>query len=116
MSGSYRNRLLSGFLLASLGLAALTILACGACRSQKEKRDEVPTRDINAVMADHTAELMAIPGVTGVAIGETENKTPCILVLVVEKTDELARNIPKVIEGHPVRLMVSGIIRPMKNE
>ena len=101
--------------LCALALPALMLLGAFACGPQKEGKVDVPTRDINTVMADHTAELMAIPGVTGVAIGELENKTPCILVLVVTETDEITRKIPKVLEGHPVRLMVSGIIRPMKN-
>jgi len=103
-------------LLWSVGLVVLVLVSVSACGSQKESKDEVPTRDINVVMADHTAELMAIPGVTGVAIGELEDKTPCILVLVLEEINEIARKIPNTIEGHPVRLMESGVIRPLKGD
>ncbi len=76
----------------------------------------MPIRDINAVMDSHTSELMAIPGVVGVAIGETEDKTPCILVLVAEETSDIKGKIPKVLEGHPVRLLVTGEIKPMKTD
>jgi hypothetical protein len=102
----------TGLVLILAGLVMLPV----ACGNQKESRQEVPTRDINAVMTDHTSQLMAIPGVQGVAIGELEDHTPCILVLVVEETDEIDRKVPKVLEGHPVRLMVSGVIRPMKGQ
>lgn len=110
------NRIVGVFRLCVAALPALVLLGAIACGPQKKGKVEVPSRDINAVMADHTGELMAIPGVTGVAIGELEDHTPCILVLVEEETDELARKIPKVLEGHPVRLLVSGKIVPMKGD
>lgn len=71
-------------------------------------------REINIVKEGHTAELMALPGVIGVAVGEEEDRTPCIVVLVVELTPELERKIPKTLEGHPVRIEESGEIRPMR--
>jgi hypothetical protein len=97
-------------------LATSILLFVGACRSHKESKTEVPTRDINAVMTDHTPELMGIPGVQGVAIGELEDHTPCILVLVEKETDEIDQKVPRFLEGHPVRLLVSGVIRPMKGK
>ena len=115
-----KNPLNYGFsgerLFYALGLTALFLLTISGCSAKKESRDEVPKRDINAVMADHTAELMAIPGVTGVAIGETENKTPCILVLVEKQTAEIERVVPKTLEGHPVRILVTGKIVPMNGD
>lgn len=76
----------------------------------------MPSRDINAVMTDHTTELMAIPGVTGTAIGELDDHTPCILVLVEKETDEIKKAVPKKLEGHPVQLLVTGKIVPMGTE
>lgn len=99
--------------LPLMAIAALFILGA-ACQGNQESESEVPTRDINAVMEAHTAELMAIPGVTGVAIGETEDKTPCILVLVMEESDQIKQAVPKQIEGHPTRLLVTGEIKPMQ--
>ena len=73
----------------------------------------MPTRDITAVMNDHVNELMSIPGVVGVAVGELDDQRPCIQVLVVEKTAEIEKRLPQTIEGHPVSIVVSGVIRPM---
>lgn len=83
------------------------------CRSDKESDINVPTRDIKTVMEAHTSELMAIAGVVGVAIGENEKKKPCIMVLIIEDSDEIRERIPKEIEGHPVCPFVSGEIKPM---
>lgn len=76
----------------------------------------MPKKDINAVMQAHTAEIMAIPGVTGLAISELEDKTPCIWVLVIEESEELARKIPDSLEGHPVKIVVSGEIKPLEGQ
>lgn len=73
----------------------------------------MPTQDIKTVMEAHADELMAIDGVTAVAIGELDDGTPCIKVYVVRKTDELTTQIPKALEGHPVVVEESGVIRPM---
>ena len=97
----------------------LLLLAIGlltACGSETVNKDQPPVRDINAVMEDHTAELMAIPGVVGVAVGETDDKTPCIMILIVEEKDEILSKLPKELEGHPVRPFVSGEIKPMQGD
>jgi len=67
--------------------------------------------DIKTVMDAHVNELMAISGVVGVAIGVTEGGVPCIQVLIAEATDELMKQIPELLEGHPVVTVVTGIIR-----
>lgn len=100
---------------SAMALTMLMLFCAGGCGSNKESQKPMPARDINAVMNDHTKELMALPGVTGVAIGQTEDKTPCILVLVEKESEELDLKIPKILEGHPVRLLVSGKIVPMKD-
>jgi len=73
-------------------------------------------RDINRVMEAHADELMAIDGVTAVAVGALSDGTPCIQIYVVKKTGGLLRRIPKTLDGHPVLVEVSGIIRPMSGE
>lgn len=70
-------------------------------------------REIDAVMNDHAGELMAVPGVTGVAVGALDDGTPCILVLVAETADALRRRVPGTLEGHPVKIVASGRIEPM---
>ena len=76
-------------------------------------KHEAPHRDINAVMADHVQQLMAMDGVTGVAIGATEDGTPCIMILLIELTETRRRALPDQLEGHPVCLFESGEIRPL---
>lgn len=74
-----------------------------------------PRRDINLVLRDYDQELMAIPGVTGIFVGLLpDGKTPCLKVLVLKKTPELARKIPKSLEGYPVVLEQTGPIRPLE--
>ena len=72
-----------------------------------------PTRPIENVLRDHTAELMAIPGVVGVYQAALDDGTPCIKVMVVKKTRALAARIPNELEGYPVRIDVTGVIRPL---
>lgn len=73
-------------------------------------------RDINAVLRDHDDSLMAIEGVVGVAVGLLEDgKTTCLKVLVVRETPELVRRIPSSLEGYPVVVEETGVIRPLQN-
>ncbi len=77
----------------------------------------MPQRDINLVLRDHDRELLAIPGVVGVYVGVLEDgKTPCLKVMVVQKTPELEQKIPKSLEGYPVLLDETGVVRPMRDE
>jgi hypothetical protein len=76
----------------------------------------MPQREINDVMDAHVQELMEIPGVTGVAVGETDEGVPCILILILEDSDEIKSKLPKELEGHPVRTMVTGEIVPMQGD
>jgi hypothetical protein len=71
-------------------------------------------RDINQVKEAHVDELMAIPGVVGVYVGALDDGKPCIGVMVSERTEELAKRCPKELEGYPVRVEVSGEIRPLR--
>ena len=67
--------------------------------------------DIKRVMDDHVDELMSIPGVVGVAIGELEDGRPCIQILVVRAGDKLNKQIPNKLDGFPVEIQVTGTIR-----
>ena len=74
------------------------------------------SRDINAVLRSHDRELLAINGVVGVYVGTLDDgKTPCLKVMVVAKTAELERAIPKTLEGFPVIIEVTGEIKPLGN-
>ena len=55
---------------------------------------------------------MALPGVVGTAQGEQDGK-PCIMVLVVELTDVLKRQIPDNLGGYPVVVTETGEVRAL---
>jgi hypothetical protein len=79
--------------------------------------DPMPRRDINAVLEEHDEKLMANPGVVGVYVGLLEDdQTMCLKVMVVKKTRELERAIPKSLEGHPVVIEETGVIRPLEDQ
>ena len=101
--------------LTVYGASLISLVFLGACGGAGDGRD-MPTQDINSVMEAHAGELMAIEGVTAVAIGALDDGTPCISVYVVKKTDDLVRRIPETLGGHPVVVEESGIIRPMSGE
>ena len=69
--------------------------------------------DINAVLNLHDDELMATLGVVGVYVGLLDDgETPCIKIMVAEKTPELEEKLPKSLDGHPV-VVETGIIQPL---
>jgi hypothetical protein len=72
-----------------------------------------PSRPLVEVLAAHTPELMALPGVVGTAESRMPDGRPCILVLLAKSTLELRAKLPRELEGWPVRLEVTGEIRAM---
>lgn len=99
-----------------LAFSAAVIVGVLACRSEQQSEGEMSQRDIQTVMDAHVDSLMAIDGVVGVAIGELADRTPYIMVLVVEETDMIKRRIPKSLEGHPVEIIAGGEIKPLKRD
>jgi hypothetical protein len=72
-----------------------------------------PRRSLTEVHEAHSKALMAIPGVVGTAEGQLDSGAPCLQVLVVERTAEIERRVPKSLEGWPVVIVVTGEIRAM---
>lgn len=68
-------------------------------------------RSINDVLAAHVDSLMALPGVTGTAIGLCDGER-CIQVLLAAANPETERRIPARLEGYRVVTQVTGAIRP----
>lgn len=68
--------------------------------------------DILAVKGKYEGELMAVPGVVGVGIGDC-NGNECIVVLVQERTAQIDRQIPGTLDGYPVYIEVSGPIKAL---
>ena len=106
--------------LLKTGPSALLLFAI-SCSSPRQSpvrqagdQESVARRDINDVLRDHDKELMAIPGVVGVAVGLLDDKqTLCLKILAEKKTKEIEKRIPKSIESYPVVIEETGIIRPM---
>ncbi len=75
----------------------------------------MPDKAIETVLEQHTLRLMSLPGVVGVGQGLCAG-APCIKVLVIEKTDDLAARIGDAIKGYPVEILESGEIRALDSE
>ena len=64
---------------------------------------------IEQVFDRHHDRLMAVPGVTGLGIGDKGGKQ-VILVMVEQLTPDLKARIPRALEGYPVVVEQSGEI------
>ena len=92
----------------------LTIVLSFVGTMTAQTSSSLPKRDINAVLAAHDKELLAIPGVVGVYVGVfRDQKTPCLKIMLARPTAEAERTIPKQLEGYPVVVEVTGEIRPL---
>lgn len=101
-----------------LFVLALTALGCGSDQREKNASDspektEMPARDINAVLADHDDDLLKLASVVGVAVGELDNHTPCLLIMLSEDNMTTRAKIPATLEGHPTKIVISGEIKPL---
>ncbi|HKZ22032.1 MAG TPA: hypothetical protein VJ165_02395 [candidate division Zixibacteria bacterium] len=106
--------------ITKLIILSALLLICGlTCTKskvdQQSKPDQMTNKPIEEVLKEHTPHLMSIPGVTGTAQGELDGK-PCIKVYVVKETEELKKQVPKEIEGYPVEIQESGVIKPMNDD
>ena len=61
----------------------------------------MPVETIGSVLRKHAHSLLSLPGVVGLAEGESEGK-PCIRVFVAKKSDLILKSIPGVLEGYTV--------------
>ena len=95
----------------ALCLIAL-LVACGAQDARRRRTGEMPEKTISAVLKEHTASLMVLPGVVGAAEGRCEGE-PCIKVYIKEKSPEILKRIPTEIDGYSVTIQETGEIRPL---
>ena len=98
----------------SSALILISILGCSSNNNEKNGQEAVKQkRDINTVKDAHTDEIMKIPGVAGIYVGELDNGTPYIGVMVEKKTKEIEKNIPDKLEGYIVLIEETGKIKPL---
>jgi hypothetical protein len=101
------------------GIYLFLLLTCAvACQqNMAQNNSSSPKRDINVVLAAHDKKLLAMPDVVGVYVGTLEDRrTPCLRVMLARKNPKTERRIPRSIEGYPVRVEISGEIRPMNQQ
>jgi hypothetical protein len=76
-------------------------------------KKHIPENSIEDVQKEHADQLLSLRGVVGTAIGECDGK-PCIKVLVIKRTEALAKRIPSALDGFPVVIEETGEIRPLR--
>jgi hypothetical protein len=95
-----------------LGFVVLSFVAVQ--QNMAQSNSPAPKRDINAVLAAHDKELLAIPDVVGVYVGTlADGRTPCLRVMLARKNRDSERKIPKRIEGYSVVTEVTGEARAL---
>ncbi len=98
-------------LITAVFVAAVFIFpGCRTCRTGLAESRHV-SKAIEDVLKEHTGRLLSIPGVVGTAEG-TLNGRPCIVVYVVETSPALRKDIPDSLEGYPVVIEETGVVRP----
>lgn len=60
-----------------------------------------------AVIARHSARVLALPGVVGIGEG-ADAAGPCVGVLLASDDPDLVAGIPVTLDGYPVRVRVTG--------
>jgi hypothetical protein len=64
---------------------------------------------VQRVFEAHRESLIAVPGVTGTAIGTCEGE-PCIRIFVSSASVLEGQVIPGTLDGIPVKIEVSGVL------
>lgn len=85
-------------------------LSAAACATQSRASQPPKRPSIEDVRQRYEEELLAIPGVVGIATGICRNEA-CIVVMVTRRSEELQREIPAAIEGYEVKLLEVGDVR-----
>ena len=70
--------------------------------------DEEPASGVLAVKQRHEEDLMALPGVTGVGVGQNDIGDDAIVIYLEERS--AAAQLPTEIDGYDVVVEVTGII------
>ena len=68
-----------------------------------------PHSSIHEVKEKYESEVMAIPGVTGIGVGNDDQSAGLAIKVYVERlTPELRARIPAELEGYPVTAETTG--------
>jgi hypothetical protein len=104
---------LPGILLVSALLAGCALPSPGPAQvTPPPVVTSSPANDIGAVLDAHQEELMRLPGVVGVGIGQDEaTGKPIILVLMAKPSPDLEKTLPQKLDGYSVKPLVVGEIK-----
>ena len=89
----------------------LVILVLWISSGQVYCEDQKMSPTIQEVKAKYTDHLLAMPGVVSVGIGRNPDGTLVIIVGVYGPRPDTVRQLPKELEGFPVRAEVTGPVR-----
>lgn len=106
----YPYRWIILFVCLILGIALAYCFKKPAEPSKDEK--QMAQLTIEQAQKKHQDRIMKLPGVVGVGIG-ARNDTLVIKVLVVKRTANLEKKIPKTLEGYQVIIEETGEIRAL---
>jgi len=83
----------------------------GRTSDQRDSGSGTLPPSIEEVLGRHSADWMAISGVVGTGIGTCDG-VRCLKVFVVERTPAIESRIPAGVDGYPVRVEITGRVRP----
>lgn len=89
----------------------LVILVLCVLTGQLYGEDRAVSPAIKEVKAKHAERLMAMPGVVSVGIGKNPDGQFVIVVGLDGPHPKTVEQIPKVLEGYPVRVEIIGPIK-----
>ncbi len=99
-------------LVTVLCLICVTFGAAYSAGMAQPPGDKTPPSapPIDAVLAVHKPRILSLDGVVGVGRGRCRGR-PCLKVMVLRDTPELAERIGRSIEGFEVEIIETGPIR-----
>lgn len=94
-------------------LVSLLLPACGLLSHHGgSSDDDMADATIEEVLEHHTPAWMRLHGVVGTGIGLCQGDVPCIRIFLSAPSPETEAAIPRKVDGYPVDLVVTGLIRP----
>ncbi len=87
--------------------------SAGETASTSPTETIMPDSAIIAAQEELTQTVMALPGVTGTAVGLCDD-TVCIKVYLARRDETLMEQIPETFQGFKVDVEVIGEIRPLE--
>ena len=90
------------------GLRALMLMMAILCAVSEAL---AVTASITEVKSKHESRLLSLPGVISVGIGQAADGRTVIVIGVEDKGSAEGPDLPKQLEGYPVRVDVIGPVR-----